>query len=156
MQKTNAMRRLDAAKIPYRVLTYPVDENDLSGTHIANVLGIPCDCVFKTLLTHGSKCGYRVFCLPVAAELDLKKCAALAGDKKVEMIPVKELLPVTGYLRGGCSPIGMKKAFPTLLDESATLYDTIYVSGGLRGVQLELSPTALAAFIGASFADITL
>ncbi len=156
MQKTNAMRRLDSAKIPYEVLTYPVDESDLSGNHIADVLGISRDCVFKTLLTHGAKCGYRVFCLPVEAELDLKKCAVLAGDKRVEMIPVKELLPVTGYIRGGCSPIGMKKAFPTVIDESALLYDEIYVSGGLRGVQLKLSPTALADFIGATLADITL
>lgn len=153
MQKTNAMRRLDAAHIPYQVLTYPVDENDLSGTHTADILGLPVDQVFKTLICHGEKCGYRVFCLPVAEELDLKKCAQIAGDKRVEMIPVKDILPLTGYLRGGCSPIGMKKAFPTVIDESAILYDIIYVSGGQRGIQIGLSPQALCDFIGASFAD---
>ena len=153
MQKTNAMRRLDSARIPYEVLTYPVDENDLSGTHAADLLGIPYEQIFKTLLCHGDKCGYRVFCLPVAEELDLKKCAQIAGDKRVEMIPVKDLLPLTGYLRGGCSPIGMKKSFPTVIHESALLFDKFYVSGGARGVQIGLSPQALADFISASFAD---
>lgn len=156
MQKTNAMRRLDTARIPYEVLTYPVDESDLSGTHIASVLHLPVNIVFKTLLTHADRGGYHVFCVPVDRELDLKKCAVIAGEKRLELIPVKELLPVTGYLRGGCSPIGMKKSFPTVIDKSAEKLDFFYVSGGLRGVQLKLQPKALAAFIGASFGDITL
>ena len=153
MQKTNAMRRLDAARIPYEVLTYPVDETDLSGTHTAAILNLPVEQVFKTLLCHGEKCGYRVFCLPVAEELDLKKCALLAGDKRIEMIPVKDILPLTGYLRGGCSPIGMKKAFPTVIHESASLFDKIYVSGGQRGIQIGLAPDTLRDFICATYGE---
>ena len=154
--KTNAMRRLDAAKIPYETAFYEVDESDLSGTHIAAVLALPdAGCLFKTLVTKGARGGYFVFCIPVEYELDLKRCAAAAGEKSVEMIPMKDLLAVTGYIRGGCSPIGMKKPFPTFIDESALLYDKIYVSAGQRGAQLILPPEVLADFVGASFADLT-
>ena len=128
MTKTNAMRLLEEAKIPFTVECYEVDEDDLSGVHTAAVLGVEDPgCMFKTLVTRG-KGGFFVFCIPVAAELDLKKCAAAAGEKSVEMIHVKEMLSVTGYIRGGCSPVGMKKKYPTYIDETAILYDEIYVS----------------------------
>ena len=153
--KTNAMRLLDRAGIPYEVAEYEVDESDLSGVHLAETLGIDVERVFKTLVTRGDKNGLHVFVIPAAEELDLKKCAAVTGDKRIEMIAVKELLPLTGYIRGGCSPVGMKKAYPTHIDELATLYDTVYVSGGQRGVQLILNPVALADYIGAVFADVT-
>ncbi len=153
--KTNAMRLLDGAKIAYEVSEYEVDESDLSGVHLAETLGVDVDRVFKTLVTRGDKNGLHVFVIPAAEELDLKKCAAVTGDKRIEMIAVKELLPLTGYIRGGCSPVGMKKAYSTHIDELATLYDTVYVSGGQRGLQLILSPTALADYIGATFADVT-
>jgi len=153
--KTNAMRLLDRANIPYEVAEYEVDESDLSGVHLAETLGIDVERVFKTLVTRGDKNGLHVFVIPAAEELDLKKCAAVTGDKRIEMIAVKELLPLTGYIRGGCSPVGMKKAYPTHIDELATLYDTVYVSGGQRGLQLILNPVALADYIGAVFADVT-
>ncbi|MBQ7334142.1 MAG: Cys-tRNA(Pro) deacylase [Clostridia bacterium] len=155
MTKTNAMRLLEEAKIPFTAQTYPVDEDDLSGVHTAEILGIEDPgCMFKTLVTKGSRGGYFVFCIPVAEELDLKKCAAAAGEKSVEMIHVKDMLSVTGYIRGGCSPVGMKKKYPTFLDETSILYDTIYVSGGQRGLQLCLSPEDLCAFVGATVADL--
>jgi len=153
--KTNAMRLLDRANIPYEVAEYEVDESDLSGVHLAETLGIDVERVFKTLVTRGDKNGLHVFVIPAAEELDLKKCAAVTGDKRIEMIAVKELLPLTGYIRGGCSPVGMKKLYPTHIDELATLYDTVYVSGGQRGLQLILNPVALADYIGAVFADVT-
>ena len=153
--KTNAMRLLDRANIPYEVAEYEVDESDLSGVHLAETLGIDVERVFKTLVTRGDKNGLHVFVIPAAEELDLKKCAAVTGDKRIEMIAVKELLPLTGYIRGGCSPVGMKKLYPTHIDELATLYDTVYVSGGQRGLQLILSPVALADYVGAAFADVT-
>ena len=154
--KTNAMRLLEEAGIPYTTVSYEVDENDLSGVHTAAMLGIEDPgCMFKTLVTRGAKGGFFVFCIPVADELDLKKCAAAAGEKSVEMIHVKEMLAVTGYIRGGCSPIGMKKKYPTFLDETCILYDKIYVSAGQRGLQLCLAPDALADFIGAAVTDLT-
>ncbi len=156
MQKTNAMRRLDAAKISYEALTYPVDENDLSGVHIAEQLGLPLAIVFKTLVAKGDKTGPLVFCIPVAEELDLKGAALLTGNKRIEMIHVKELLALTGYIRGGCSPIGMKKAFPTYIDESALEFDRITVSAGTRGIQLYLEPSALVQLIQAKTAPLTL
>lgn len=152
---TNAMRLLKSAKIPFDSVSYEVDENDLSGVHIAAQLGIDPGQVFKTLVTNGEKKGIQVFCIPVAEELDLKKCAAQTGDKKIEMIAVRELLPLTGYIRGGCSPVGMKKKYPTFIDESAKKYDRIYVSAGMRGEQLILAPDALAAFVGAEFKNLT-
>lgn len=145
--KTNAMRQLDAAKIPYEALSYEVDENDLSGVHIAAQLGLPLPMVFKTLVAKGDKTGHLVFCIPVAAEIDLRAAAALTGNKKIEMVHVKDLLTLTGYIRGGCSPIGMKKKFPTYFDESATEHDKITVSAGIRGVQLLLDRDALIRFV---------
>lgn len=154
MTKTNVMRLLDQAKIEYTALEYEFDEKGLGGEHAADFLGLPYDQVFKTLVTRGTKGGFYVFCIPVDMELDLKKAAACAGEKKIEMIHVKELLGITGYIRGGCSPIGMKKKFPTFIDETATLFDIISVSGGQRGVQIRLSPFELAEYIGAQFCDI--
>ena len=155
MTKTNAMRLLETAKIPFTTESYDVDENDLSGVHTAEILGISDPgCMFKTLVTKGSRGGYFVFCIPVAEELDLKKCAAAAGEKSVEMIHVKDMLSVTGYIRGGCSPIGMKKKYPTFLDETSILYDRIYVSAGQRGLQLCLSGEDLAAFTDAVVTDL--
>ena len=153
--KTNAMRMLDAAAIPYTTTSYEVDESDLSGVHAAAMLGLDPDVMFKTLVAKGDKRGYLVFVIPVAEELDLKKCARAAGDKRVELIAVKELLPLTGYLRGGCSPIGMKKKFPTYFDETASLCDRIYVSAGQRGRQLCVDVQQLVAYLDAEFADLT-
>lgn len=154
MQKTNAMRLLEAAGIGFDTAEYTWDESDLSGQHIVSELGVDADCVFKTLVAKGDRCGYLVFCIPVSCELDMKKCAAAAGDKRVEMIHLKELLPLTGYLRGGCSPVGMKKKFPTFIDETAILYDRIYVSAGVRGAQLIIAPDELCGFVGAEYADL--
>ncbi len=155
MQKTNAMRRLDAAKIPYETLTYTVDESDLSGIHIAEELHFPMEQMFKTLVAKGDKTGPLVFCIPVHRELNLKAAATLTGNKKIEMVHVKELLALTGYIRGGCSPIGMKKAFPTYVDESALQFDRITVSSGTRGAQLLLDRAALLQFIQAKTAALT-
>ena len=155
MTITNVMRLLKQANIPFETGEYEVDESDLSGVHAAQMLGVDPDCVFKTLVAKGEKKGIHVFCIPVAQELDLKKCAAAAGEKKIEMIHVKDLLGLTGYVRGGCSPIGMKKKYPTTIDETAILFDQIYVSAGMRGEQVILNPEALAEFIGADFADVT-
>lgn len=148
-EKTNVMRLLDAAGIPYRSMEYPVDENDLSGVHVAAVLGQDVDTVFKTLVLKGEKTGYLVCCIPVDEELDLKKAAKVAGDKKVEMIAMKELLPVTGYIRGGCSPVGMKKKFPTFIEERAVKQEKIALSAGMRGVQIIVDPQKIVDFLGA-------
>ncbi|MBQ5355445.1 MAG: Cys-tRNA(Pro) deacylase [Clostridia bacterium] len=154
MTKTNAMRLLENAGIPFETGEYEVDESDLSGVHAAKVLGLDPDCMFKTLVCRDDRGGYQVFCIPVAYELDLKKCAAAAGVKRCEMIHVKELLPLTGYIRGGCSPVGMKKKFPTCIDETAVLSEKIYVSAGQRGLQLIVNPEALRSFLDAKFADL--
>ena len=154
MTKTNAMRMLDAAKIAYEILEYEVDENDLSGMHIAEQVGYPPEMMFKTLVARGDKTGPLVCCIPVDREIDLKKAAQLTGNKRIEMIHVKDLLGLTGYIRGGVSPIGMKKKFPTYIDECATLFEKIYVSAGMRGVQMILSPEALCSFIEAEFCDL--
>lgn len=156
MNKTNAMRLLDAAKIPYKTAEYEVDENDLSGIHVAEQLGQPAEQVFKTLVLKGERTGFFVCCIPVDKELDLKKAAKAAGDKKAEMLPLKSLLPTTGYIRGGCSPVGMKKKFPTFIDETAELFDEIAVSAGVRGAQIIINGTALAEYLGAKFADLVL
>lgn len=155
MAVTNAMRLLKQAEIDFDTSSYEVDESDLSGVHLAQQLGVDVDCVFKTLVTRSDKKNIYVFCIPAAQELDLKKCAAAVGEKKIEMIHVKELLGLTGYIRGGCSPIGMKKKFPTILDETAVLFDRIYVSGGQRGVQIIIDPNVLAQFVGAQLCDVT-
>ncbi len=154
MVKTNAMRLLTAAKIPFTVKEYPVDENDLSGTHVADSIGADYDTVYKTLVLKGDKTGYLVCCIPVDAELDLKKVAKAAKDKKVDMIPMKDLLGLTGYVRGGCSPIGMKKKFPTYIEETAVLYDEIAVSAGVRGAQIIINPEKLRGFTDAQFASL--
>ncbi|WP_251493719.1 Cys-tRNA(Pro) deacylase [Otoolea muris] len=154
MTKTNVMRLLDAAGIEYAVGEYEVDENDLSGSHAADVMGVDHDTMYKTLVLKGDKNGYLVCCIPVDEELDLKKAARASGDKKVEMIHMKELLPLTGYMRGGCSPVGMKKKFPTFIEETAVLFDEISVSAGQRGVQVRLNPEKLAGYIGAEFAAL--
>lgn len=154
MQKTNAMRRLDAAKISYEVLEYEVDENDLSGMHIAEQLGFPPEQMFKTLVAKGDKTGPLVFCIPVAEEIDLRRAASITGNKKIEMIHVKDLLALTGYIRGGVSPIGMKKPFPTYFHQSALSFDRITVSSGTRGAQLLLPRAELLQFLGAKTADL--
>ncbi len=154
MQKTNVMRMLDKAKISYTTVTYDVDESDLSGTHVAHCTGMDPKMVFKTLVAKGDKNGFCVFCVPCDCEVDLKKAAKVTGDKKVEFLHLKDLLPVTGYIRGGCSPIGMKKRFPTFIHESAQSYDSIAVSGGIRGLQVILSASELAEFTGAKFANL--
>lgn len=155
MNKTNAMRLLEAAKIPYDLLEYAVDESDLSGESVARKTGKDHSQVFKTLVFFGEKNGYGVCCIPACDELDLKKTAKAFGEKKVEMIPVRDLLKVTGYIRGGCSPIGMKKQFPTVIDETACLFDIIYVSAGVRGAMLGIEPDALADYVGAKTVDVT-
>ena len=155
MNKTNAMRQLDAAKIKYEVLEYEVDENNLAGTHVADQIGLPYDIVFKTIVTKGDKTGYLVFCVPCDKEIDLKKAAAATGNKKVEPLHVKDLLGLTGYIRGGCSPIGMKKKFPTYFDSSVGKCEKITVSAGVRGAQLLLDTQSLMKFVGAKIADVT-
>ena len=155
MTVTNAMRLLKQAGIPFDTAEYPVDEEDLSGVHAAAEMGILPESCFKTLVARGERKGLGVFVIPVAEELDLKKAAAAMGDKKVEMIHVKELMPLTGYVRGGCSPVGMKKKYPTWIDETAVLFDRIYVSAGQRGVQLIVAPEQLAGYVEARFLDLT-
>lgn len=151
--KTNVMRVLDGKKISYESHTYEPDPT-LSGAQIAEILGENPDHVFKTLVTQGKSGGYYVFVVPVQAELDLKKAAKAAGEKAVNMIKQKELLPLTGYVHGGCSPIGMKKQFPTFIHETAKQYDNIFVSAGKVGCQIELSPQDLMTVVRCDFADI--
>ena len=155
MTKTNAMRLLEAAGIEFEVLEYPVDENDLSGESVARKTGKAHEQIFKTLVFSGEKNGFGVCCIPTCEELDLKKAAKLFGEKKVEILHVKDLLKTTGYIRGGCSPVGMKKQFPTVIDETACLFDKIYVSAGVRGMMLGVEPQALADFVNARLADVT-
>ena len=152
--KTNAMRMLDRAKIPYEPLTYEVDEGDLSGTHVADSVGLPYSQVFKTLVAKGDKNGFCVFCIPVDKEIDLKLAAIVSENKKIEMVAVKDLLATTGYIRGGCSPVGMKKEFPTYFDESVKNYDKITISAGIRGCQLLLSSDELIKFTKAKIEKI--
>jgi Cys-tRNA(Pro)/Cys-tRNA(Cys) deacylase len=152
--KTNVTRLLDTANIAYSVLTYEVDENDLSGVHTAALVNFPIDQMFKTLMLRGSSGAYFVCCVPVASVIDLKKTAKACGEKKADLIAVKELFPLTGYVRGGCSPIGMKKHFPTFIDESAELYDSISISAGVRGALVVLNPQALIQYVPMLAADI--
>ena len=152
--KTNVMRMLEAQGIAFRWTTYEVDEENFDGKLIARKIGLDPDSVFKTLVCAGDKGSHIVCCIPVSQELDLKKAARAAGHKRVEMLPLKELLPLTGYVRGGCSPIGMKKPFPTYIDETAQLFDEIAVSAGRRGVQIILAPDDLRRAAGAAFADL--
>ena len=155
-KKTNAARLLDELGIGYELHEAPYDEADLSATAMARSLGVPVEEVFKTLVVRGDKTGVLEVCVPGAAELNLKELAAVSGNKHVEMVPLKEVQPLTGYIRGGCSPVGMKKLFPTVLDESARALPAFYVSGGRIGVQMRVNPAALASFIGAAFAPITM
>ena len=152
--KTNAVRLVQLAGIPCREAFYEFDENDLNGNHAAAAIHFPPEQVFKTLVARGAKRGILVFCIPVCCELDLKKAAKAAGDKSIEMLPVKELLQITGYIRGGCSPVGMKKKYPTYFDELCLLSDEIAVSAGERGHQMILPPEALIQFIDAQICDI--
>ena len=149
------MRRLDAAKIEYKVMEYEVDENDLSGTHIAEQIGLDCDMVFKTLVAKGDKTGVVVFCIPVDKEIDLKAAAAATKNKRVELVAVKELLGLTGYIRGGCSPVGMKKNYPIYMDITAKDHSEITVSAGVRGAQLLISSEKLINFVGATLCALT-
>ena len=156
VQKTNAMRELDRAGISYEVREF--EETDVSrgvGMRIAEQLGEDPDSSLKTLVCVAPSGDHVVCCIPVACEVDLKKAAAAAGEKSLSLMPIKELEVVTGYVRGGCTPIGMKKSFPTLIDETAQLYDEVGVSGGRRGLSIRLSPDDLVAFLGATLADIT-
>lgn len=154
MQKTNAMRLLDAAGIQYSTAEYEVDESDLSGVHAARMLNMPVEQVFKTLVLRGASGAYMVCCIPVADELDLKKVARISGEEKVKLIPVKDLPMVSGYVRGGCSPIGMKKLFPTYIDKTAELFDIISISAGMRGVQIIMKVEDLNRYIGTVNADL--
>ena len=152
--KTNAVRIVQQAGISCREEFYEFDEKDLNGNHAAAAIGMPPEQVFKTLVARGEKTGINVFCIPVCFELDLKKAAKAAGDKNMVMVPVKELLGLTGYIRGGCSPVGMKKKYPTFIDETAQLYDEIAVSAGARGHQMLLPPEPLAKLVDAEFVDL--
>ena len=152
--KTNAVRIVQQAGIPCREEFYEFDEKDLNGNHAAQAIGKPAEEVFKTLVARGERTGINVFCIPVCFELDLKKAAKAAGDKNMVMVPVKELLALTGYIRGGCSPVGMKKKYPTFIDETAQLYEEIAVSAGARGHQMLLPPEPLAKLVDAEFVDL--
>ncbi len=154
MSKTNAIRILESHKIKFETFSYEVDENDLSGVTVAQKVGADPETVFKTLVCVGDKTGYVVFCIPVTTELNLKKAAAASGNKKVEMIKLKDLFPLTGYIRGGCSPVGMKKLFSTYIDETAQLFDKIYVSAGVRGMQMKLDPNDLIKIVKVVYVDL--
>lgn len=154
VNKTNVARLLDKAKVSYKLVPYEVDESDLSATHVAEQLGEDVAQVFKTLILHGDRNGYFVCIIPGADEVDLKKAAKASGNKSCEMIAVKELLPLTGYIRGGCSPIGMKKHFPTYIHPTALPFDTIYVSAGQRGLQIQIAPADLIRQSQATTADL--
>lgn len=154
--KTNAVRLVEAANIPCRECFYEYDEKDLRGTHAAHAMGMAEEQVFKTLVARGEKTGINVFCIPVCCELNLKKAAKAAGDKNMELVAVKELLGLTGYIRGGCSPVGMRKKYPTHIDETCILWDEIAVSAGERGHQMVVPPEALAELVNAKIVDIIL
>ena len=153
-EKTNVTRLLEAAGIPFRTFEYEVDENDLSGMHIAEQAHVDPASMFKTLVMKGERNGHFVCCLPVNDELDLKKVAKAFDDKKCDLIPMKTLRDLTGYVRGGCSPIGMKKKFPTFIDETAILFDEIYINAGMRGLMVIVEPSALIEYVGAKAVDL--
>ncbi len=152
--KTNAARILDSAGISYELREYAVDEDDLSAPRVAEAIGMPAEQVFKTLVLRGDRTGVLMACIPGSAELDLKALAAASGNKKVELVPVKEVLPLTGYIRGGVSPFGSRKPYPLYLDETADLWDVISVSAGVRGCQMLVAPRDLARIAGAERCDI--
>ena len=153
IEKTNAARLLDRAGIAYNLIPYEFDESDLAASHVAQSLGEPIERVFKTLVLHGDKNGYLVCVVPGNTEVDLKALAKASGNKKTEMIPMKDLLGVTGYIIGGCSPIGMKKKYPTYIHSTALGFDSIFISAGVRGLQLQLSPSELISFTNATVGD---
>ncbi len=155
MTKTNAMRMLDAAKIEYQTREFEVSEDNYCGVQVAKHFNMCADEVFKTLVTKGDKSGINVFCIPINTELNLKKAAISSNNKKIEMLPMKNILSVTGYIRGGCSPIGMKKKFPTFIDETAILFDNIGVSAGARGCEIIINPDKLCEFVQGTFCDLT-
>ena len=152
--KTNAVRLMEQAGIPCKELIFNYDENDLSGTHAASAVGLPPDQVYKTLVARGERTGINVFCIPVSSELNLKKAAKAAGDKNMEMVHVKELLTLTGYIRGGCSPVGMKKKYPTFFEETCLLFEEISVSAGSRGHQMLVPTASLVSLVDAHYADL--
>lgn len=154
VEKTNAARLLDKTGIAYKLVPYEFDENDLAVQHVADSLGQDIAQVFKTLVLHGDKTGHIVCVVPGNAEVDLKALAKVSGNKKVEMIAMKDLLGVTGYIRGGCSPVGMKKRFPCYFHSTATSFDVIYVSAGVRGLQLEIAPSDLIGVVGGIVAEV--
>lgn len=154
--KTNAVRLVQQAGFACEEAFYEFDENDLNGNHAAEAIGMPPEQVFKTLVTKGTRTGINVFCIPVCCELDLRKAAKAAGDKNIQMLQVKELLTITGYIRGGCSPVGMKKKYPTFLDETCILYDRIAVSAGERGHQMLIPYEAIVEITGAKLEDLIL
>ena len=156
INKTNAARLLDRAKITYELIPYEVDENDLAATHVAESLGEPIERVYKTLVLRGDRNGHFVCVIQGDKEVDLKLAAKVSGNKKCDLIPMKELLPTTGYIRGGCTPIGMKKSFPTFIDESCLEFDYIYISAGQRGLQLRLSPSDFIKYTKAKTEKLTL
>ena len=153
--KTNAVRLVEQAGLPCRERFYEFDESDLSGTHAAQAIGMPAEQVFKTLVARGEKTGINVFCIPVCCELNLKKAAKAAGDKNMELVAVKELLGLTGYIRGGCSPVGMKKKYSTFWVETCVLWEEIAVSAGARGHKMILPPEKLAELVSAKLVDLT-
>mgnify|MGYP003289020738 FL=1 len=156
IEKTNAARLLDRAKIAYELIPYTVDEDNLAATHVAEELGEDIATVFKTLILRGDRNGHFVCVIPGDKEVDLKAAARVSGNKKADLIPMKELLPTTGYIRGGCSPIGLKKPFPTIFHSSVLEHDRIYVSAGVRGLQIAIAPNDIISFVGATVADIVM
>lgn len=154
IEKTNAARLLDRAGIAYELIPYEVDENDLAATHVAESLGEPIERVYKTLVLRGDRNGHFVCVVQGDREVDLKAAAKASGNKSADLIPMKELLPTTGYIRGGCSPIGMKRRFPTFIDSSCGAFDYIYISAGVRGLQLRIAPNDLVRFVGAELAQV--
>ncbi len=155
IEKTNAARLLDRAKIKYELIPYQVDESDLAATHVAEQLGEDIATVFKTLVLEGDRTGYLVCVVPGNHEVNLKAAARVSGNKKVEMLAMKELLPTTGYIRGGCSPIGMKKRFPTYIHSTALDFESIYISAGVRGLQIKIAPEDLINFVGAEVVEVS-
>ncbi|MFI3259544.1 MAG: Cys-tRNA(Pro) deacylase [Rikenellaceae bacterium] len=156
LTKTNAVRLLSQAKIAYELVSYEVDESNLAATHVAEQLGEDVAQVFKTLVLRGDRNGHLVCIIPGDKELNLKVAAKVSGNKSVEMIPMKELLPTTGYIRGACSPIGMKRHLPTFIDHSSLNFEVIYISAGVRGMQIEINPQSLISFVGAEVAELTI
>ena len=154
MEKTNAARLLDRAKIAYDLVPYTVDEDNLAATHVAEELGEDIATVFKTLVLRGDRAGLFVCVIPGDKEVDLKAAARVSGNKKADLIPMKELLPTTGYIRGGCTPIGMKKPLPTFIHSTCLDHERIYISAGVRGLQIAIAPADLVSFVGATVTDL--